>query len=971
MVGVRVKALWCRQWASSVRLPGRLLGILALLCALGAAPAEAATVYVRSDGNDAASGASWADAKATLWAGTTTAVSGDQVWVAKGTYPYTFAYLRPGIQLYGGFNGTETDLAQRDWKANETVLTSPYWATVYIEGWGPQQRLDGFTIRNSVTAVWSYDVGDVVIKNNTIVDNYNSGGWHAGIVCHWGGTALITDNRIENNVCVGTTGGGGGGIGSYGVRMTVLRNTITRNYHSAWGGGVSCWYVPTVVEDNVITENGCGNIGSAINLAGGGTIRRNVIARNASPHSAIWVWENASITDNTLQDNVGTDPNVFGSAVRFSNGGEFLRNTLTGNHYSLAGGLRVTGATVTVRDNTFRGNTSDWGAGGIHVDTGAHLLQNNLIESNWGGRVGGVMSWGNTSVTMTGNTIRSNWGNWDGGVRLEWSTSSLTENTISNNAGDDVGGMNLMGGSVAVRKNIVQGNWGRDYGAVLIHAGAAGTVRQNTLIDNNSFYLAGVGIWNSSPELQENVIRNNRGNTIGAIGMWGSGGSLSGNTIEGNAGPGAVGGIHLDNSSPGIVNNRIAGNSGSWCGGVNCFFSSPTVLNNTVAENESSGGVGGINCHESGGVVANNLVRGNRGAAAGVSAYYTRARILNNTIVQNTGAWAGGGIACWGSQGVIASNLVALNNSGMINFTPESHTRRSNCVWGNAEYDYQGLAPGSGDLQVNPCMVDAAHGRFDLTDGSLCIDAGATDLVQPGWTDLPGLPRVANSGVDIGAFEFQGIPDFAAPTTTAGVSPAPNEEGWNSGEVTVTLSSVTSHEEGVASIRYSATGAQTIAATTVTGDRASFQVSKQGETVITFFATDHCGHVEAPQSVTVRIDRTAPDLTAAVSPGELWPPNGKMVPVTVTGSISDALSGLDGATVAYRVVDEYGQVQPSGTATVAADGTFTATFSLQARRAGNDPDGRTYAITLTARDAAGNLATRTLLVSVAHDQGKP
>ena len=53
-----------------------------------------------------------------------------QVWVAKGVYfptdttDRTQAFLlRSGVQVYGGFAGTETLLSQRDWFANPTVLS--------------------------------------------------------------------------------------------------------------------------------------------------------------------------------------------------------------------------------------------------------------------------------------------------------------------------------------------------------------------------------------------------------------------------------------------------------------------------------------------------------------------------------------------------------------------------------------------------------------------------------------------------------------------------------------------------------------------------------------------------------------------------------------------------------------------------------------------------------------------------------
>jgi hypothetical protein len=120
------------------------------------------------------------------------------------------------------------------------------------------------------------------------------------------------------------------------------------------------------------------------------------------------------------------------------------------------------------------------------------------------------------------------------------------------------------------------------------------------------------------------------------------------------------------------------------------------------------------------------------------------------------------------------------------------------------------------------------------------------------------------------------------------------------------------------------------------------------------------------------VDTTPPVITVAASPKMLWPPNKKLILVTVTGTITDSEGGGTGvnpSTATFSVTDEYGQVQPSGNLTLNPDGSYNFMIQLLASREGGDSDGRQYKITVSAQDNAGNKASAVTVVTVPHDQG--
>ncbi len=101
------------------------------------------------------------------------------------------------------------------------------------------------------------------------------------------------------------------------------------------------------------------------------------------------------------------------------------------------------------------------------------------------------------------------------------------------------------------------------------------------------------------------------------------------------------------------------------------------------------------------------------------------------------------------------------------------------------------------------------------------------------------------------------------------------------------------------------------------------------------------------------------------NPSVLWPPNNKLVSVTVSVSLSDSLSGAAGFTLVSATSNEpdsgLGDVQGFAPGTASTSGQF------RAQRLGSE-NGRVYRLKYSGADRAGNSATCTTTVSVPHDQ---
>ncbi len=213
---------------------------------------SAKIIYVNADvvgGND--DGTSWNNSFSILQFAIIEAEYGDTIWVAEGTYKPTnssfrtiYFSLNNGVKWYGGFQGNETDLLQRDYETHETILsgdigiqgdsTDNSYHVVYTLGTDSTTVIDGFSIIH----------GQASHINTSYFGHFNYGG------------GIAVDVDITNTI----------------ARPKILNCTFRSNIAKLGGGAVSM-FTTLSSQINPMIDN-CKFFGNSTLFGSGGAICR-------------------------------------------------------------------------------------------------------------------------------------------------------------------------------------------------------------------------------------------------------------------------------------------------------------------------------------------------------------------------------------------------------------------------------------------------------------------------------------------------------------------------------------------------------------------------------------------------------------------------------------------------------------------------------------------------------------------------
>ncbi|MCF8365495.1 MAG: S8 family serine peptidase, partial [Bacteroidales bacterium] len=323
-------------------------------------------LLVDADATGLNRGTSWTDAFTDLQSAlNSTCPNITEIWVAAGTYYPTQVttdrdatfQLKNGVAIYGGFNGTETLLSERDWVNNVSILsgdinksgnlTDNSYTVVTGSGTDVTAVIDGFTITMGNADVTSS--GLVYDPNAFGGGMFNNSGSPTVTNCSFSGNSVFFGgggmfNYDNSSPTVTTCSFSGNTAINYGGAMlnenfsspTVTNCSFSGNTAGITGSGIDNF------DNSSPTVTNCSFLGNTAGVSGGGMSN----LENCSPTVT-----NCSFSGNQATDsgggmfNEGNSSSMITNSIFWGNssGMESISSTPTVNYSIMQGGYAGTG----------------------------------------------------------------------------------------------------------------------------------------------------------------------------------------------------------------------------------------------------------------------------------------------------------------------------------------------------------------------------------------------------------------------------------------------------------------------------------------------------------------------------------------------------------------------------------------------------------------------------------------------------
>lgn len=386
-------------------------------------------------------GSSWADAYTTLQDAIlhSAILDGCQIWVREGVYNEARTstiggvnsgalVLLPNVALYGGFDGTETQLHERDWVANPTII-------------------DGSASRGGQAAYHVVYGGQNAVLNGFTVTGGNANAVPGGVDIHSIGGGLLAwgaTMRVENCVFTANTAEYGGAI-AVASAGGLFENCSVWDNSAAVGAGGAFSFNAAPIFNNCHFDQNTGAYSGAVDVwLGSPRFERCVFSWNNGIYGGgLFVWNSAPrFKACSFFDNVGDlgsgsvfsyesdstfdgcrftrEDGFYGGALSNWNCSPTVTNCVMEDGTShLGAAMFNTGCDITVRNSTFVENTAAAAGGAIFNTNSACAAANAILYANGPDQ---AYHDGTGGVTMSYSDIQGGWpgtGNISGNPQLD------------------------------------------------------------------------------------------------------------------------------------------------------------------------------------------------------------------------------------------------------------------------------------------------------------------------------------------------------------------------------------------------------------------------------------------------------------------------------------------------------------------------------------------------------------------------
>ncbi len=385
---------------------------------------HAQTIYVDADASGANNGSSWADAYTDLQDALDNANTDDAIWIAEGTYfpgsgsldTNSVFNIETPVKLYGGFDGTEAMLEDRDFDNNITRLSGDL----------QEDDIPGNLSTNREDNATHVVVVDSLLSSSTVFDGlYVSGG------------------HTSNNGDLELFARAGGGIFS---RSTIeVRNCVFEENYGRSGAGIyviwedleGCVFENSLFEDNQSTSQGAGIM---LNTIVDAQVINCDFENNIAVRGAFYPLRCENILVDGCNFINNENSGGFGGAL-FSWSNEFIlvkNSTFEGNVAGNSGagyidGRELDDGLISFDSCTFRENeVSGWGGALGILQTPNSSITNCTFEGNIGAGLGstsgggGALWYGFVGENEVSNCLfESNTSEWGGAIFVQNDSTNL------------------------------------------------------------------------------------------------------------------------------------------------------------------------------------------------------------------------------------------------------------------------------------------------------------------------------------------------------------------------------------------------------------------------------------------------------------------------------------------------------------------------------------------------------------------